>query len=226
MSRFAILSPIAIYSLMLTTATAQVPLLPLDDSKVVSVESGSKVWVDRNYVLDTWPDTLREHKVFLQSSIQSGARFEVITPGFVVVLTPVNVEYNQSARLLKSGFSYVDMEPFHPYLIHANRPGQSCIALQKAVQTGETIEFGRYGIALWSSHELPIRQDAPPVIPLITIPTIDISEETNRHIIIAAGTEEIYQGHVDTVLMQDGKTMFCHMGNRACRSPRPAGCKQ
>ncbi len=38
---------------------------------------------------------------------------------------------------------------------------------------------------------------------------VDISGETNRHIIIAAGTEEIYQGHPTTVLMADGKTMIC-----------------
>ena len=38
---------------------------------------------------------------------------------------------------------------------------------------------------------------------------VDISGETNRHIIIAAGTEEIYQGHPTTVFMADGKTMIC-----------------
>ena len=38
---------------------------------------------------------------------------------------------------------------------------------------------------------------------------IDISNETDRHVIIAAGTEDIYQGHPTTLLMPDGKTMFC-----------------
>ena len=37
---------------------------------------------------------------------------------------------------------------------------------------------------------------------------IDISGETNRHVIVAAGTEQIYQGHPTTLLMPDGKTMF------------------
>jgi hypothetical protein len=41
------------------------------------------------------------------------------------------------------------------------------------------------------------------------LPLIDISGETNRHIVIAAGTEDIYQGHPTTVLLADGKTMFC-----------------
>ena len=43
---------------------------------------------------------------------------------------------------------------------------------------------------------------------LITIPTVDISAQTQRHVIVAAGTQQTYQGHVDTVLMPDGKTMF------------------
>lgn len=41
------------------------------------------------------------------------------------------------------------------------------------------------------------------------LPIIDISGETNRHIVIAAGTEDVYQGHPTTVLLEDGKTMFC-----------------
>ena len=41
------------------------------------------------------------------------------------------------------------------------------------------------------------------------IPVIDISGETNRHVIIAQGSEEIYQGHPTTLLMPDHKTMFC-----------------
>lgn len=40
------------------------------------------------------------------------------------------------------------------------------------------------------------------------LPLVDISGETNRHVIIAAGTESIYQGHPTTVLMPDARTMF------------------
>jgi hypothetical protein len=42
-----------------------------------------------------------------------------------------------------------------------------------------------------------------------TFPTLDIADEKQRHTIIAAGTEEVYQGHPTTVLMPDGKTIFC-----------------
>lgn len=52
--------------------------------------------------------------------------------------------------------------------------------------------------------------DAPqPGMRTITIPTIDISKETSRQVIVAAGTDEIYQGHPTTLLMPDGKTLFC-----------------
>ena len=41
------------------------------------------------------------------------------------------------------------------------------------------------------------------------LPTIDISSQADRHVIVAAGTEEIYQGHPHTLLLPDGKTIFC-----------------
>ncbi len=40
------------------------------------------------------------------------------------------------------------------------------------------------------------------------VPLVDISGEVKRHVIIAAGTETVYQGHPTTVLMPDGKTLF------------------
>ena len=41
------------------------------------------------------------------------------------------------------------------------------------------------------------------------IPVVDISQECERHAVIAAGTETVYQGHPTTLLMPDGKTLFC-----------------
>jgi len=41
------------------------------------------------------------------------------------------------------------------------------------------------------------------------MPIIDISGETKRHVVVAAGTKKIYQGHPHTLLLGDGKTMFC-----------------
>ena len=39
--------------------------------------------------------------------------------------------------------------------------------------------------------------------------TVDLSMEKRRHVVVAYGTEEIYQGHPTTLLMPDGKTVFC-----------------
>jgi hypothetical protein len=41
------------------------------------------------------------------------------------------------------------------------------------------------------------------------LPLVDLSDQKDRHTLIAAGTEQTYQGHPTTVLMPDGKTIFC-----------------
>ncbi len=80
----------------------------------------------------------------------------------------------------------------------------------------EVIEFGYYGIALWSRQRLPTSRPAPEVAPLITIPTLDVSEQTQRHVIVAAGTEETYQGQVDTLLMPDRIKLMHHAVGEPC----------
>ena len=42
-----------------------------------------------------------------------------------------------------------------------------------------------------------------------SIPVVDISQETQRHVIVAQGTAESYKGHPTTLLMPDGKTIYC-----------------
>ncbi len=42
----------------------------------------------------------------------------------------------------------------------------------------------------------------------IDMPIVDLSADRKRHAVVAAGTESVYQGHCDTVLLPDGKTMF------------------
>ena len=41
------------------------------------------------------------------------------------------------------------------------------------------------------------------------LPLVDLSGDSARQVVIASGTPEIYQGHPTTVLLPDGKTMFC-----------------
>jgi len=48
----------------------------------------------------------------------------------------------------------------------------------------------------------------PTLSKIQTLPTIDISGETGRQVIIARGTKDVYQGHPHTLLMPDKKTIF------------------
>lgn len=41
------------------------------------------------------------------------------------------------------------------------------------------------------------------------LPFVDLSEDAARQVVVAHGTPEVYQGHPTTLLLPDGKTMFC-----------------
>ncbi|YCM46568.1 sialidase family protein [Verrucomicrobiaceae bacterium 227] len=41
------------------------------------------------------------------------------------------------------------------------------------------------------------------------LPIVDVSRDVERQVVIAEGTKDVYQGHPTTLLMPDGKTMFC-----------------
>lgn len=41
------------------------------------------------------------------------------------------------------------------------------------------------------------------------MPWVDLSSHVEKQIVIAEGTEAIYNGHPTTVLMDDGKTILC-----------------
>ena len=180
---------------------------PLDGGEADRVKTGETVWSDRDYRFTEWPKPFSSHRVFLRSSIGK-TELEVQERGFIVVLTPQDTEHNQESKLtFWQGFEKVDRPSFHPYETKPGQNGNLCHAFQKPVEIGDVIEFGYYGIALWSRHPLPlVAGDSSE--PLLPIPTIDISREANRHSFVAHGTEEIYQGHTDTVLMPNGKTMW------------------
>ena len=46
-------------------------------------------------------------------------------------------------------------------------------------------------------------------VPEYPLPTVDLSNDPARHVVIAQGTEVVYQGHPTTVLLPDGRTMYC-----------------
>ena len=41
------------------------------------------------------------------------------------------------------------------------------------------------------------------------LPTLDLSGDVARKVMIAQGTAEMYQGHSTTVLLADGRTIYC-----------------
>jgi len=40
------------------------------------------------------------------------------------------------------------------------------------------------------------------------LPTVDLAEATDKHVVVAQGTDIVYHGHPTTLLMPDGKTIF------------------
>ena len=70
--------------------------------------------------------------------------------------------------------------------------------------------------ALLTAQDRPIKSQPIPTysgpttgtLRTISIPTVDISADARRHVVVARGTQQDYHGHCDTVLMADGKTMF------------------
>lgn len=194
--------------LMLSAVDAAMIQVLEGEAELVAADYGAKAWSDRRYTVTEWPEQLESASI-VRASIQ-GVRFEVTEPATVVVLTPRHGRLSQIVPLLGQGFEQADIAAFHPYRIDAQRLGNECVALQKEVNVQDPVDLGYYGLALIVPVPLPLRPaDAvDSVFDAIHIPTLDISRETHRHTFVAKGTTEIYQGHVDTLLMPDGKTMF------------------
>lgn len=64
------------------------------------------------------------------------------------------------------------------------------------------------GVPLHAEEVPTFRGPTPGTLRQISIPTVDLSGDRDRHVIVARGTEKEYHGHCDTVLMADGKTLF------------------
>ena len=59
------------------------------------------------------------------------------------------------------------------------------------------------------THAENTSDQRPRMLSEIGIPTVDISGEADRRVIIAQGTKRHWHGHPNTLLMPDGRTMFC-----------------
>jgi hypothetical protein len=61
------------------------------------------------------------------------------------------------------------------------------------------------GALFWPESRLQMKENTVQRI----LPLLDLSSDSARHVMIAQGTRDIYQGHPTTTLLPDGKTMFC-----------------
>ena len=59
----------------------------------------------------------------------------------------------------------------------------------------------------------------------INLPIVDLSGQTRRHVFVARGSEIKWNGHPSTVLMPDGRTIFCVWQAR-CDGTRQHGATQ
>ncbi|WP_425613382.1 FAD-dependent oxidoreductase [Anatilimnocola sp. NA78] len=60
----------------------------------------------------------------------------------------------------------------------------------------------------WETPVIALLLAMLPALLRAELPTVDLSGETDRHSIVAAGTPDTYQGHPTTLLLPDGRTMF------------------
>ena len=77
------------------------------------------------------------------------------------------------------------------------RPWRSTMAVESFTATGNLVDAPK-----------PVEPVARTQADGYTIPVLDISDQTDRQVVIARGTKDVYQGHPDTLLMPDGRTMF------------------
>lgn len=137
---------------------------PVADRKAGSIEPGAGIFEDRPYVFNTplCPMNLQTQvsqllgKRFVYAGIE-GAAVTVTEPGMLYALTPAPVRNpeSQEAVLKSQGFEKVKLREFVLFLMRPDRPGtqffparlsEAVTVYQKAVESGERIEMGKWGV--------------------------------------------------------------------------------
>ena len=91
----------------------------------------------------------------------------------------------------------------------ANQHDNDCITFHRLENFRKTAVDLQPGESASEVAKLPAFQGSTPGVKReIDMPLVDLSQDKQRHSVVAAGTESVYQGHCDTVLLPDGKTMF------------------
>ena len=124
-----------------------------------------------------------------------------------------NVDVSRDGTTWERKYRFESPHSFQYPTFHEHE-GAIWLAVTQSDHKGSTdrIMFGRLedlAIPAGKSASPPtFSGPTPDTLREISIPTVDISGDTARHSIVARGTADVYQGHCDTVLMADGKTMF------------------
>lgn len=106
------------------------------------------------------------------------------------------------SKVIEAETPSVEASPLEPFLIDAECGLASGVRVPDGAKRVAIKLEGPSGLAgtlAAADIELPAAGN---------LPLVDISGDTTRQVVIAAGTEEVYQGHPTTVLMPDGKTIF------------------
>ncbi|MFN3166735.1 MAG: sialidase family protein [Phycisphaeraceae bacterium] len=91
--------------------------------------------------------------------------------------------------------------------------GSGAVTLEGSVgKRGAESRWGAFACSLAEADEVAeipaFKGPTPGVKREIDMALVDLSADRDRHSVVAAGTKAVYQGHCDTVLLPDGKTMF------------------
>jgi len=184
------------------------------------MKPGVKLFTDRSYTLIEAPEVLLQRR-FLRTSIE-GYTIECVEPGDLYVMTLSKKHHsNRSGFLLDRGFKKVATPEFQLFQGDLNR----VFAYRKHLKQGDKLTFNKLafsvlgdglqiklapaGAAKSAAVKLPaFTGPTPGVSRKVNMPLVDLSSDRKRHAVVAAGTDAVYQGHCDTVLLPDGKTMY------------------
>jgi hypothetical protein len=122
--------------------------LTITDGKAEPLRGGAALFSDRSYVVRDLPKEL-EARRFVYSSID--ATGAVCTkPGMVYVITPSQGRNNDSLEgdLLAGGFHKTDLPEF---LLFGKVGANVCSVFQKALEEGERIELGKWGVLVYGT---------------------------------------------------------------------------
>jgi len=120
--------------------------LQLLEGKAESLSLGAILFSDRDYVIHDLPKMLKG-KRFVHAGID---RIKALCtkPGMVYIITPSKGRNKDTLgpQLTAKGYEKTDLDEF---LLFGGSSGNVCSVFQKRLDTGESIEFGKWGVLVY-----------------------------------------------------------------------------